>query len=108
MIKMEPNLIVVVILILYFAFEFLKVLQTSKDKRLITAGLISNILLLLFLLLFLLDVKKQWIYLAIIAGIIPGIYFMVLRYKASPKKGIINYIPEIVSIALIIYILIIL
>ena len=106
--SISPDVFLVICLLLFFAYEFLRDPRFLRDKKYLVSGLVSTLFILVTLILFLFDAERRWIYITMILGIVPGLHFQYLKVKGMGDFRIVKIVPTIVAIILAVYILAIL
>lgn len=97
------NIVIILCLFLIFLTDFLKNRDYLKDKRYLLAGIISNIFLLLFLIFFILDIGEITLYIVLGLGIIPGIFFEILKFRKIRNENFLKILPGIMAILIMVY-----
>jgi hypothetical protein len=103
---MNSDTALFIILFLVILLDFLKDRHYYSDRRYLIAGILSRLFILLFIVLFILDADKSWLYLVIGIGLIPGAYFQILRFRKDLYKGYLKVVPGILAIIIMVYIVI--
>jgi hypothetical protein len=99
------NILLVISVFMVLVLDFLKNSKLLKDKRYLIAGSITNLLFIVFILMFIFNLEGFWIYIALASIALSGFYFQYLKFRLLKEYNITTLIPFILIIIFSLFIL---
>ena len=107
MFPLTTNTTLIFAIFLFLLLDFLKEPGLLKNRTYFITGIISNIAFLIFLVIFINNGQRLWIYLSFCIAAMSGLTFQFFKYSLTVKFNLLKSIPLIIAFLLTTYAIII-